>query len=199
MRCFATVLLTCVVVAASAHADPITACRAAHAGDSAAHIACLEDALRAAGEAQAQTQTQAPVTAAKAAPVAEVPAAVPVAPTVSAAPAATTAAPPPATAAAAPPPPAGLGAEQAKARQRSLDTPPEQAAVRIVAVRYTASGLGLFHMADGQIWLETVATPERHHLEPGREYSARIERGKVGGYRMYVDGVKWMHKVERLK
>jgi hypothetical protein len=162
MRFHATVLLTCGVAAAPAHADSIADCRAAHAGDAAAHIACLEDALRA--------TTEAPAAAAKATSVA--------APT---------------------PPPAGLGAEQAKARQRSADAPLEQAAVRIVAVRYTASGLGLFSMADGQVWLETVATPERHHLEPGREYAARIERGKLGGYRMYVDGVKWMHKVERLK
>jgi len=184
MRILATVLLTCVVAVASAHADPITDCRAAHAGNSAAHIACLEDALRATGTASAPKMP-----AAKAAPVAEVPAAVP------AATAAATAVP----AAAVTPPPAGLGAEQAKARQRSPDAAMEQAAVRIVAVRYTASGLGLFSMADGQVWLETVATPERHHLEPGREYTARIERGKVGGYRMYVEGVKWMHKVERLK
>jgi hypothetical protein len=179
MRFLATVLLTC-VAAASAHADPIADCRATHAGDSAAHIACLEDALRATGAAPPAT---------KAVPVAPVPAAVPAAPVANAA-AAPTAASPPLT---------GLGAEQAKARQRSPDAPMEQAAVRIVAVRYTASGLGLFSMADGQVWLETVATPERHHLEPGREYSARIERGKVGGYRMYVEGVKWLHKVERLK
>jgi hypothetical protein len=172
MRILTTVLLTCAAAVASAGTDPIAACRTAHAGDSAAHIACLENALRAAGAAPAGPVAAAPV------------------PAVAAAGAAT---------AVAAPQPTGLGAEQAKARQRSPDAPMEQAAVRIVAVRYTASGLGLFSMADGQIWLETVATPERHHLEPGREYSARIERGKVGGYRMYVEGVKWLHKVERLK
>lgn len=148
MRFLATVLLTCMAAIAVAHADPIAACRAAHAGDPDAHIACLEKALR--GEA-------------------------------------------------APPSPAGLGAEQAKARQRAPDAPTEQAAVRIVSVRYTASGLGVFRMADGQVWLETVASPERHRLEPGREYAALIERGKLGGYRLYVDGVKWMYKVERLQ
>lgn len=174
MRIVTAALLIGAASVASAGTDPIAVCRTAHAGDSAAHIACLEDALRASGAA--------PSAVARTAPAAEVPAAVSAAP-----------------AAAATPTPSGLGAEQAKARQRSPDAPTEQAATRIVAVRYTASGLGLFTMADGQVWLETVATPERHHLEPGREYAARIERGKVGGYRMYVEGVKWMHKVERLK
>lgn len=168
MKSLATILLTSVAAFLPAHADPIATCRAAHADDPAAHIACLESALRTAGAAPAMAPVSA--VAATSEPTA-----------------------------AAVTPPAGLGAEQAKARQRTADAPPERVDVRIVSVRYTASGLGLFGMADGQVWLETVATPERHHLKPGREYAARIERGKVGGYRMYVEGVKWMHKVERLK
>lgn len=180
MRMLTTALLLGAASLASAATDPIAACRTAHAGDPAAHIACLEDALRASGAAPVAVSAAGGAVPAVAAPVA--------AATVSGAAAAVPA-----------PAPTGLGAEQAKARQRSPEAPTEQASVRIVAVRYTASGLGLFSMADGQIWIETVATPKRHHLEPGREYAARIERGKVGGYRMYVEGVKWMHKVERLK
>ena len=168
MRLRATVLLTCVVAVASANADPIAACRTAYAGNSAAHIKCLEDALRVAGAAPTPTATQA-TPAATAVPVAVAP------------------------------PPAGLGAEQVMTRQSSADAASEQAAVRIVSVRYTASGLGYFNMADGQVWVETEAAPKRVHLEPGREYAARIERGKVGGYRMYVEGVSWMYKVKRLQ
>ena len=75
----------------------------------------------------------------------------------------------------------------------------EQVAVRVVSVGYNSSGLGVFTLADGQVWRETVTTPDRHRLRAGREYAGRIERGTIGGYRMYVDGVKWMFKVERLK
>ena len=172
MKLRATVLLTCVVAVASANADPIAACRTAYAGNSAAHIKCLEDALRAAGAASTPAPTP---TATQATPAAT---AMPVAVA---------------------PPPAGLGAEQVMTRQSSADAASEQAAVRIVSVRYTASGLGYFNMADGQVWVETEAAPKRVHLEPGREYAARIERGKVGGYRMYVEGVSWMYKVKRLQ
>lgn len=169
MRFFATVLLSCVAATAVAGPDPIVACREAHAGNAAAHIACLENALRAVGA----EPPGRPAPTGEAAPVA--------------------------IAATAPQQPTGLGAEQAKARQRSDDARPEQVAARIVSVSYDSAGLGVFTMADGQIWRETVATPARHHLDRGREYAARIERGSIGGYRMYVEGVKWMHKVERLK
>lgn len=181
MRLLATVLLTCMAAVASAGADPISACRTEHAGNDAAHIACLENALRAVGAAP-QTAAAAPAAMAAAAVPATAAATAPAAP-----------------AAAATPAPTGLGAEQAKARQRTYDTPVEQVTVRIVSATYDAAGLGVFRTADGQVWRETVASPERHHLRANREYDARIERGKVGGYRMYVDGIKWMHKVERLK
>ena len=94
-----------------------------------------------------------------------------------------------------------LGSEQAQARQRATDpaATAEKVAVRIVEVRYNSAGLGVFRMADGQVWQETVATPARLHLRPGKEYEAAIERGALGGYRMHVDGVRWLHKVERLK
>jgi hypothetical protein len=95
---------------------------------------------------------------------------------------------------------AELGVEQAQARQRAAEpaAAAETAAVRIVEVRYNTAGLGVFRMADGQVWQETVATPERLHLQPGKEYDASIVRGSIGGYRMHVDGVRWMHKIERL-
>ena len=185
MRFLATVLLTWFAAAAAAATDPAVACREAHGGDSAAHIACLEQALRAAGVSQASgTAPGRVVPATGPAAVAAVP------------PAAAPAAVP---AAAAVPQPTGLGAEQAKARQRAPDQPTEQVAVRVVSVGYNSSGLGLFTLDDGQVWRETVAAPERHRLRAGREYAGRIERGSIGGYRMYLDGVKWMFKVERLK
>ncbi len=94
-----------------------------------------------------------------------------------------------------------LGVEQAQSRKRAAEplAAAEKVAVRIVEVRYNAAGLGVFRMADGQVWQETVATPARLHLQPGKEYDAAIERGSLGGYRMHVDGVRWLHKIERLE
>jgi len=107
----------------------------------------------------------------------------------------------PANGTAAPAAMAGLGVEQAQARKRAAEpaAAAEKATVRIVDVRYDGVGLGVFRMADGQVWQETVATPARLHLQPGKQYDAAIERGALGGYRMHVDGVRWMHKVERLR
>jgi hypothetical protein len=107
----------------------------------------------------------------------------------------------PASLAAASPPvsPTGLGAEQAKAQQRGPSGAPESVTVRIVGVRYNTEGIGYFTTADGQLWTETVRSPERVHLDADKEYDARLEASKIGGYRLYVDGVRWMHKVKRLK
>lgn len=185
MKVLATVVLLAAAIGAHASPDPVDDCRAAHAGNATAHIACLEDALR--------SRLPAPTVSAPAQQAAApAPAAAPVAPPVAAA--AATAAAAPAVAE-----PTGLGAEQAKARQRPLDAPPEQALVTIVAVRYNAEGLGTFMMADGQVWRETTPAPERRHLKAGREYPARIETSKIGGYRLYVDGIRWMYKVRRLQ
>jgi hypothetical protein len=89
------------------------------------------------------------------------------------------------------------------ARGKELGAPPPVERVRevdveIVAASY-AGGLGVFELADGQVWHETEKTPEQLRLEPGKRYGARIERGTMGGYRMYVDGVRRMLKVKRVK
>jgi hypothetical protein len=91
-----------------------------------------------------------------------------------------------------------LGAEQLRSGRES-DDGPEQVEVRIASVSYSDEGRGLFATADGQLWRETERSPRSQRLWPGHEYSARIERGVLGGYRMYVDGVRRMIKVERLR
>ncbi len=40
--------------------------------------------------------------------------------------------------------------------------------------------------------------PGEQRLEQGKSYGARIERGKLGGYRMYVDGAPRMIRVTRV-
>ena len=84
-----------------------------------------------------------------------------------------------------------LGAPPAAERVREMD-------VEIVGTSY-ANGFGVFQLADGQVWQETEKTPEAQRLKSGQQYRARIERGTLGGYRMYVDGVRRMLKIKRVK
>jgi hypothetical protein len=84
-----------------------------------------------------------------------------------------------------------LGAPRPVERVREVE-------VEIVAASYPG-GLGVFELADGQVWRETEKAPEQLRLDPGKRYRARIERGNLGGYRMYVDGVRRMLKVKRVK
>lgn len=94
-------------------------------------------------------------------------------------------------------PPPGLGAEQVRSN-RPKDTV-EEVTVQIANASYGFDGMGLFRMADGQVWKATESTPREQRLEPGKSYTARIERGKLGGYRMYVDGGRRMIKVMRMQ
>jgi hypothetical protein len=91
--------------------------------------------------------------------------------------------------------PPSLGAEQL--RKKSSEETLEQVSVQIENVTYGFDGKGLFRMADGQVWKGTESTPREQRLEPGKSYTARIERGKLGGYRMRVDGTARMIKVIR--
>jgi hypothetical protein len=201
-----TCLLLCATLAQAA-ADPIVACRTDYADDPAAHIACLENALRANGNAAARTEPigayagpATSTTTSLAAPATATMTATASTTTTSSG-AAASASPTSGTftATAIPATPTGLGAEQAKAQQRGPSGEPASVPVHIVGVRYDAEGVGYFTLADGQVWTETVRSPERVHLDPDQEYDARIEVSKIGGYRLYVDGVRWMHKVKRLK
>jgi len=135
---------------ATAQSEPISMCRETHKSDKAAHIQCLEDALR-------RQQTSASVSAST------------------------------------------LGDEQVRANERRATDEREVSRVTIVSSDYNAQGLGVFRMEDGQLWRETESTPERKRLKPNTQYTARIERGTLGGYRLYVDGIRRMHKVERVK
>ncbi len=92
-----------------------------------------------------------------------------------------------------------LGVEQLRTKRREPDQAQQQMEVRIVSVTYSDEGRGSFQMADGQLWNETERSPRGYRLNPNQEYSARIERGKLGGYRMYVVGTRRMFKVERFK
>lgn len=66
-------------------------------------------------------------------------------------------------------------------------------------VTYGSDGAGTFRMANGQVWKASERASPEQRLEPGKGYTARIERGKLGGYRMYVDGMRRMIKVRRME
>jgi hypothetical protein len=139
----AFILLLAAAATTSQNTDPVAGCRAAHATDPAAHIACLEKALDARAE--------------------------------------------------------DLGSEQVRAQEQSSDIPARRAAVEIISTTYDASGRGTFRLANGQVWREMEVTPAHLRLEPDRQYKARIEKTRVFGYRMYVDGFRRMIKLERVK
>jgi hypothetical protein len=91
--------------------------------------------------------------------------------------------------------PPALGSEQVRAKQPKETV--QQATVEIENVTYGFDGVGLFRMADGQVWKGTESTPQHQRLEPGKRYAARIERGSLGGYKLYVEGVPRMVRVVR--
>jgi hypothetical protein len=96
--------------------------------------------------------------------------------------------------------PTGLGSEKLLQTERIIaGAPAEQETFLIVSATYNAQGLGVFRLENGQVWRETVKSSGNKRLKPDQQYQALIERAKIGGYRMYVDGVRWMYKVERLK
>lgn len=93
--------------------------------------------------------------------------------------------------------PSSLGTEQLRTN-RPRETV-EPVTVQIENVTYGFDGMGLFRMTDGQVWKAMESTPPERRLDPDRSYAARIERGKLGGYRMYIDGVPRMIKVMRTR
>lgn len=93
-----------------------------------------------------------------------------------------------------------MGVEQVKQNQRASGEITDQPIlVRITSFAYNSQGMGQFRLENGQVWRETEKSPRQYRPETGQQYEATIERGKVGGYRMQVEGIRRMLKVERLK
>ena len=164
-----------VAPAVAAEKDPITACRAAHGDDFPARVSCLEAAIQTltgepAPPASAASEDASPVHAERAEA------------------------------------PTGLGAEQVLARRSSRgeapkeDKPPkERITVQISEIVYTRTGRTLFFTEDGQIWRETDSQPVGRRLSTKKQYLAEITQSMFGGYRMDIDGVRRIIKVERLE
>lgn len=93
-----------------------------------------------------------------------------------------------------------LGADQLEQERRNRGREVDQpVAVEIVSVDYGAEQLATVTLANGQQWRETSTTPRGKRLVAGKTYRGRIERGAVGGYRLYVEGIKHMYTVRRLR
>ena len=148
----AALVMSAGIASSALSADPVAACRSAHADDQARHIKCLEQALLSLDATPPAAERGA----------------------------------------------TGLGAEQVRAN-RARDTAAERMQVRIVSATYGVRELGTFRMADGQVWEETEKSPRHQRLAGDREYDAYIVPGKLGGYRMYVDGLRRMIKLRRIE
>lgn len=193
-RNITAVVLT--LIQAVALADPVTECRERYAESPQEHIACLEAALTIRDHSPA-----AEINASEASPEPQTMPEPRTSPELQDSPdrqasTESRALPEPETT---PAPVSGLGAEQVRDLQTTDDSEPEEVEVSILSSTYNALGIGTFRMADGQVWRETMASPERKRLKPDREYKARIKRSIVGGYRMHVEGVRWMMTVERIQ
>lgn len=182
-------LIGLISIPSLASSEPAAECRAKFANDSNGHIACLESAIQELQAADVGDSAALPEPAKVPEPVTEpvTVAAIASGSTQSSTPDASTI------------PPSGLGSEQVRENSPQANADDEQVTVQIVATTYNSKGLGTFRMDDGQVWRETSASPERKRLDTDEHYTARIERSKIGGYRMYVDGVRWMKTVERLE
>lgn len=188
MRAIIAFAVLCAFAATAATAAPkpqdlIEACREASASD-ADRIACLEAALFSLGGKKSPKKQQEAKSAAR-----EVQPAAEASPSI-----ADDAAP------------TGLGAEQVKARLRSKgeapkeDKPPkEKVIVEISEIVYPRSGRTLFFTEDGQIWRETDSYSQGRRLSTNKKYTAEITQSMFGGYRMNIDGVRRIIKVERLQ
>lgn len=69
-------------------------------------------------------------------------------------------------------------------------------AVEIVAATYDSTGRGRFTTAAGTLWREVVPTPAQQRLKNGRTYRGSITAGIFGGYRMELEGIPRILKVE---
>ena len=176
-----------VPAAAQEAGDPIAECRAAHGANAQARIACLESAI-ARMQGRVQEAEQETVQAQQQAAQAQQQAALAQQQAEQAQQQA---------AASEPRRPRwslpGFRAEQ----EAQIEAEREEVRVTIVRARYSRDGLGIFTTDDGKVWRETVAAPERRHLESNRTYEGAIHRG-IFGYRLNLDGIRWEYKVEPL-
>lgn len=89
---------------------------------------------------------------------------------------------------------AGVPGETATAPRQ--DPAPQPLAVEVVAAVYDATGRGRFTTATGTVWREVVPAPADQRLRPGRRYRGTITLGIFSGYRMQLEGVPRILKVE---
>ena len=76
------------------------------------------------------------------------------------------------------------------------DPAPQPLEVEVVAAVYDATGRGRFTTATGTVWREVVPAPADQRLRPGRRYRGTITLGIFSGYRMQLEGVPRILKVE---
>lgn len=162
---------------AQASEDYITACREAHVNPDD-RIACLEDAIaqltgaeRVASALKDENATQPPA--------AEIEA------------------------------PTGFGAEQVAAREdrqreRNGENTPkdkedERLLARVTEYAVAADGSYILFLENGHVWRQTGKANGRLRLYPRKEYTVKIKKGALSGYRVTINEVKRTFAAERVK
>ena len=92
-----------------------------------------------------------------------------------------------------------VGAESPRVVDPQADASPAAPAalaVEIVEATYDTSGRGRFTTATGTVWREVVPAPADQRLKPGRRYRGTVTLGAISGYRMALEGVPRILKVQ---
>ncbi len=108
---------------------------------------------------------------------------------------------------AATPPATGLGAEQVEARrareaerENGVGRAPEPTlAAQIVDFAYTAGGQLVVVLDNGQAWGQIAGDTSEIDLAENERYTVEIERGAVSGYRLRINELRRIIRVERLR
>lgn len=107
----------------------------------------------------------------------------------------------------APSPAAGLGAEQVEARRAreaerengTARAPELRLAARIVDFAHTAGGGLVVVLDNGQAWGQIPGDTSEIDLDEDETYTVEIERGAVSGYRLRINEIRRVIRVERLR
>ncbi|MEQ8178288.1 MAG: hypothetical protein RIC52_02205 [Amphiplicatus sp.] len=170
-----TALAGAAISPAFAQADPIELCRNA-SETNAAHILCLENAIRALTSGALKEAAAAVPGEESAILVDEVKVDEGV---------------------------SGLGAEQVKRRQSTKASDeaeePVELAAAVTEFAYTSLGKAIFFLDNGQIWRQKNADKSNVRLSGKRDYTVVVSEGMLSGYRLTVNELKRTILVERIK
>ncbi|WP_411817144.1 hypothetical protein [Hyphococcus sp. DH-69] len=104
----------------------------------------------------------------------------------------------------APDEPTGLGAEQVIARNKTIAEVEEKhresdVVATLSDFAITRSGTYVFFLDNGQIWRQKPADSNRIRLSKKRDYTVKVSKGTLSGYRLEIEALRRSLLVERIK